>query len=52
MSTATQAEIKRAVEGARKAGMTVGAIEVTKDGTVRVIAGTVTLPPPQREIRI
>lgn len=52
MSTATQAEIKRAVEGARKAGMNIGAIEVTKDGTIRVIADTAPLPPPQREIRI
>lgn len=35
----TQADVERAVKAARNAGMEVGALEITKDGTIRVIVG-------------
>lgn len=35
----TQADVERAVKAARNAGMDVGALEITKDGTIRVIVG-------------
>lgn len=34
----TQAEIKRAIEAARAAGIEPGTIEVTPNGTIRVLA--------------
>jgi polysaccharide deacetylase 2 family uncharacterized protein YibQ len=52
MSGATQAQIKRVVEAARKAGMPIGAIEVTRDGTVRIIAQPDKAPQAIKEIRI
>ena len=36
-STFRQADVERAVKAARKAGVPVGVVEVTKDGTIRVI---------------
>lgn len=34
----TQADVSRAVAGAVKAGMTVSGVEITSDGTIRLIA--------------
>ena len=36
-ATLTQAQIKRAVKGALEAGFAVGAVEITKDGTIRLL---------------
>lgn len=39
-STFRQYDVERAVKAARSAGLTVGAVEVTPDGTIRVMVGT------------
>lgn len=36
-STFTEAQIRRAVKGAIDAGLPVGAVEVLKDGTIRIL---------------
>jgi len=52
--SATQAEIKRAIEGARKAGFPIGTIEITKDGTIRIITPDEAKPkaPPVEDFRL
>ncbi|MBO6758304.1 MAG: hypothetical protein JJ902_18355 [Roseibium sp.] len=34
----TQADVQRAIRGAMKAGLVIGTVEVTSDGTVRITA--------------
>lgn len=36
----TQADIKRAVNGARTAGLDVGAVEVRRDGSIRIVTAS------------
>jgi hypothetical protein len=38
-SAFTQTDVARAVKGAREAGLVVGTVEVTPDGTIRVTVG-------------
>jgi len=39
-STFRQTDVARAVKAAQTAGLTVGTVEVTSDGTIRVIAAS------------
>lgn len=39
----TKADVRRAVEGATEAGFVIGTVEVTKDGTIRILP-----PKPER----
>lgn len=45
----TQADVNRAVAGASKAGMTISGVEITKDGTIRLLAPN--LKPDQADER-
>lgn len=47
----TQAQITRAVTGVRKAGLPIGAVEVTPDGSIRILttAETESRPADPRE---
>jgi hypothetical protein len=42
----TQASVKRAVDGARKAGLRVGCVAVKPDGTIQVHDTGESAPPP------
>lgn len=49
-SAFTEADVRRAVKGAMIAGLTVGAVEVRKDGTIRILpAGSEAPNPPAEE---
>ncbi len=45
-----QIDVKRAVAGAQAAGVVIGAVEITKDGTIRILTGKpeATLTPLER----
>ncbi|WP_456390437.1 hypothetical protein [Profundibacter sp.] len=46
----TQAEIRRAVKGVIDGGMTIGSVEIMKDGTIRILPITKEkAQPDQRE---
>lgn len=36
-ATFTQTDVRRAIAGARKAGLEPGAVEITRDGTIRIL---------------
>ncbi len=39
-SSFRQADVERAVKGARNAGLDVGSVEVTPDGTIRIVGAS------------
>lgn len=45
-----QIDVKRAVQGAQAAGLAIGAVEITSDGTIRILTGKpeATLTPLER----
>jgi hypothetical protein len=45
-STFRQTDVARAVKAAQAAGLTVGTVEVTSDGTIKVITATAPELPP------
>jgi hypothetical protein len=47
-ATFTQSDVRRAIAGARRAGFEPGAVEITRDGTIRLlpIGAPGTQPPP------
>ena len=46
-STFRGSDVKRAVKAARGAALSVGAVEVTAAGTIRIVAGGATDPAPE-----
>jgi Tfp pilus assembly PilM family ATPase len=46
-STFRQTDVARAVKAAQAAGLTVGTVEVTSDGTIRVITAKAPELPPE-----
>ncbi|MCO6385018.1 hypothetical protein GTH22_20015 [Oceanicola sp. 502str15] len=48
-STFRQADVERAVKAARAAGLDVGTVEVTREGTIRVMVGASTGESAQAE---
>lgn len=46
-ATFTQAQIARAVQGAKKAGLDVAAVELRPDGAIRVLTKVDTPAPPR-----
>lgn len=46
----TQSDVRRAIAGARKAGFEPGAVEITRDGTIRLLPiGAPGIKPPPVE---
>ena len=43
-STFSQSDVERAVKATRNAGLQVGAIEISKGGTIRVVIGSDVIP--------
>lgn len=43
-STFTEADVRRAVKGALVAGLRIGAVEVLRDGTIRILPSGATEP--------
>lgn len=49
-SSFTQTDVRRAIAGARKAGFEPGAVEITRDGTIRLLPiGAPGIKPPPVE---
>ena len=47
-ATFRQRDVAAAIRAARKAGEVVGAVEISRDGTIRIIVGADAVPRPEK----